>query len=62
MSIAGVVVEAPHVTVARALPRARTPRTVAVAPEPLDFTAGRVVLYRSHPRSVYEPLVVRELR
>jgi 2'-5' RNA ligase len=52
----------PHVTVARSVPRARPPRTVAADVEPLTFTSGRVVLYRSHPRSVYEPLVVRELR
>jgi 2'-5' RNA ligase len=51
----------PHVTVARAVARARPPRTVPVAPEPLTFTAGRVVLFRSHPRSTYEPLLAREL-
>jgi 2'-5' RNA ligase len=51
----------PHVTVARAVPRARPPRTVAAAPEPLHFAAGRLVLYHSHLRSVYEQLAVREL-
>jgi 2'-5' RNA ligase len=51
----------PHVTVARAVARARPPRSVDAAPEPLAFTAGRVVLYRSRPGSAYEPLAVREL-
>jgi RNA 2',3'-cyclic 3'-phosphodiesterase len=52
----------PHVTVARLVARAHAPRTVDAIPEPLRFTAGRVVLYRSHSHSVYEPLVVRTLR
>ena len=55
----------PHVTVARLRPGgARAPRGIDVAPEPVAFTGGPVVLYRSHVRrggAMYEPLVTRTL-
>jgi 2'-5' RNA ligase len=37
----------PHVTVARLRPRARAPRSVAAAPEPLEFAAPAVTLFSS---------------
>ena len=49
----------PHVTVARLRRGARAPRAVPAAPEPLAFSAGPVVLYRSHlgaGGARYEPL------
>lgn len=49
----------PHVTVARLRRGARAPRVVPAAPEPLAFSAGPVVLYRSHlgaGGARYEPL------
>jgi 2'-5' RNA ligase len=53
----------PHVTVARLRPGGvRAPRAIEVAPEPVAFTGGPVVLYRSHVRrggAMYEPLVTR---
>jgi 2'-5' RNA ligase len=54
----------PHVTVARIRPRARAPRAVDGAPEPVAFTARDVVLYRSRLArggAAYEPLVTRRL-
>jgi 2'-5' RNA ligase len=54
----------PHVTVGRLRPGARAPREVDVAPEPVAFRAGPVVLYRSHVGrggATYEPLVTRTL-
>jgi 2'-5' RNA ligase len=54
----------PHVTVARIRPGARAPRGVDAEPEPLAFSGGPVVLYRSHVRrggATYEPLVTRAL-
>jgi RNA 2',3'-cyclic 3'-phosphodiesterase len=54
----------PHVTVARLRPGVRPPRTLATAPEPVAFTAGDVVLYRSRPGrggARYEPLATRRL-
>jgi 2'-5' RNA ligase len=53
-----------HVTVARLRPGARAPRELGVAPERVAFTAGTVVLYRSHVGrggATYEPLVSRTL-
>ena len=52
----------PHVTVARLRPRARAPRALEAAPEPVSFTAGPVTLYRSRlgrGGAVYEPLFAR---
>ena len=49
-----------HATVARLRPRARSPRSVDAAPEPLEFTGGPLTLFESrlHPRGAhYEPLV-----
>jgi 2'-5' RNA ligase len=49
-----------HVTVARIRPRARAPRAVEVAPEPLAFRGEAVTLYESrlHPSGArYEALV-----
>jgi 2'-5' RNA ligase len=54
----------PHVTVARLRPGARAPRAVDAQPDPIAFTAGDVVLYRSHVRrggATYEPLATRRL-
>jgi RNA 2',3'-cyclic 3'-phosphodiesterase len=54
----------PHVTVARIRPGARAPRTLDAAPEPVAFSAGDVVLYRSRlgrGGASYEPLAVRRL-
>jgi len=54
----------PHVTVGRLRPVARAPRALDVEPEPVAFTAGAVVLYRSHVGrggAVYEPLASRQL-
>ena len=54
----------PHVTVARIRPGARAPRAVDAQPDPIAFTAGDVVLYRSHVRrggATYEPLATRRL-
>ncbi len=54
----------PHVTVARIRPRARPQRAVDAAPEPVGFSAGDVVLYRSRPGrggAQYDPLVTRRL-
>jgi 2'-5' RNA ligase len=55
----------PHVTVARLRPGGvRAPREIEVAPEPVAFTGGPVVLFRSHVRrggAMYEPLVTRTL-
>ena len=55
----------PHVTVARLRPGGvRAPRTVDVAPEPVAFAGGPLVLYRSHVRrggAMYEPLVTRRV-
>jgi 2'-5' RNA ligase len=48
-----------HVTVARLRPRERAPRSVAAAPEPLEFRADTVTLFESrlHPRGArYEAL------
>jgi 2'-5' RNA ligase len=48
-----------HVTVARLRPRARAPRSIAVAPEPLGFTATAATLFASrlHPHGArYEAL------
>jgi len=50
----------PHATVARLRPRRRPPRTVAAAPEPVEFAGAAVTLFRSrlHPHGArYEPLV-----
>jgi 2'-5' RNA ligase len=55
----------PHVTVARLRPRARAPRHVPVAPEPLEFHATAVTLFASRlsPHGArYEPLVSVPLR
>jgi RNA 2',3'-cyclic 3'-phosphodiesterase len=49
-----------HATVARLRPRARAPRAVDAAPEPLEFAGGPLTLFESrlHPRGArYEPLV-----
>jgi RNA 2',3'-cyclic 3'-phosphodiesterase len=49
----------PHVTVARLRPRARAPRAVDAAPEPLTFAGGPLTLFESrlHPHGArYEPL------
>jgi RNA 2',3'-cyclic 3'-phosphodiesterase len=54
----------PHVTVARLRSGARPPRTLDAAPDPVAFTAGDVVLYRSRPGrggARYDPLVTRRL-
>jgi RNA 2',3'-cyclic 3'-phosphodiesterase len=54
----------PHVTVARIRPGARAPRGVDSAPEPVAFSAGDVVLYRSRlgrGGASYEPLAMRRL-
>ena len=48
-----------HATVARLRPRARAPRSVPGAPEPLEFTGGPLTLFESrlHPHGArYEPL------
>jgi 2'-5' RNA ligase len=50
----------PHVTVARLRARARAPRTVAAAPEPVAFHGGPVTLFASRTLpdgARYEPLV-----
>jgi 2'-5' RNA ligase len=49
-----------HATVARLRPRARAPRSVDAAPEPLEFTGEALTLFvsRLHPHGArYEPLV-----
>jgi RNA 2',3'-cyclic 3'-phosphodiesterase len=49
-----------HATVARVRPRAKPPRTVTVAPEPLEFHGEALTLFvsRLHPHGArYEPLV-----
>jgi 2'-5' RNA ligase len=49
-----------HATVARLRPRARAPRTIDAAPEPLEFSGGPLTLFESrlHPHGArYEPLV-----
>jgi 2'-5' RNA ligase len=49
-----------HATVARLRPRARAPRTIEAAPEPLEFAGGPLTLFESrlHPHGArYEPLV-----
>jgi RNA 2',3'-cyclic 3'-phosphodiesterase len=54
-----------HATVARLRPRARPPRTVDAAPEPLEFTGEALTLFESrlHPHGArYEPLVRLLLR
>jgi 2'-5' RNA ligase len=54
----------PHVTVARLRPGARAPRALDAAPDPVAFSAGDVVLYRSRPGrggARYDPLVTRRL-
>ena len=48
-----------HATVARLRPRARAPRAVSEAPEPLELAGGPLTLFESrlHPRGArYEPL------
>ena len=53
-----------HATVARLRPRARPPRTVDAAPEPLEFAGEALTLFvsRLHPQGArYEPLVRLEL-
>lgn len=48
-----------HATVARLRPRARAPRSVPAAPEPLEFAGGPLTLFESrlHPHGArYEPL------
>jgi RNA 2',3'-cyclic 3'-phosphodiesterase len=48
-----------HATVARLRPRARAPRSVDTAPEPLEFTGEALTLFESrlHPHGArYEPL------
>jgi 2'-5' RNA ligase len=48
-----------HATVARLRPRARAPRSVPAAPEPLEFTGGPLTLFESrlHPHGArYVPL------
>ena len=48
-----------HATVARLRPRARAPRSVSEAPEPLEFAGGPLTLFESrlHPHGArYEPL------
>jgi 2'-5' RNA ligase len=55
----------PHVTVARLRPRARAPRAVEAAPEPLAFAAEAVTLFASrlHPSGArYEALVRAQFR
>lgn len=52
----------PHVTVARLRSGARPPRSLERAPEPLEFGAGAVTLYRSvlgRGGAVYDALVAR---
>jgi 2'-5' RNA ligase len=54
-----------HATVARLRPRARPPRSVPVAPEPLEFAGEALTLFESrlHPGGArYEPLARVELR
>jgi RNA 2',3'-cyclic 3'-phosphodiesterase len=54
-----------HATVARLRPRARAPRSVDAAPEPLEFHGEALTLFvsRLHPHGArYEPLVRLELR
>lgn len=49
-----------HATVARLRPRARAPRSVDAAPEPLEFAGEALTLFvsRLHPHGArYEPLV-----
>jgi 2'-5' RNA ligase len=53
-----------HATVARLRPRARAPRSVDAAPEPLEFRGEALTLFvsRLHPSGArYEPLVRLEL-
>jgi 2'-5' RNA ligase len=48
-----------HATVARLRARARAPRSISEAPEPLEFTGGPLTLFESrlHPHGArYEPL------
>ena len=48
-----------HATVARLRPRARAPRSVSAAPEPLEFAGGPLTLFESrlHPHGArYVPL------
>ena len=52
----------PHVTVARLRPGARSARVLEEVPEPLEFRAGAVTLYRSllgRGGAVYESLMAR---
>ena len=54
-----------HATVARLRPRARAPRAVEAAPEPLEFLGEALTLFvsRLHPSGArYEPIVRLELR
>ncbi len=54
-----------HVSVARLRPRERAPRSVAAAPEPLEFHADTLTLFvsRLHPRGArYEALARVNLR
>jgi 2'-5' RNA ligase len=54
-----------HATVARLRPRARPPRSVDAAPEPLEFHGEALTLFvsRLHPHGArYEPLVRVDLR
>jgi 2'-5' RNA ligase len=54
-----------HATVARLRPRARAPRTVDAALEPLEFAGGPLTLFESrlHPHGArYEPLERVNLR
>jgi RNA 2',3'-cyclic 3'-phosphodiesterase len=54
-----------HVTVARLRPRARAPRSVDAAPEPIEFAATAVTLFssRTAPEGArHEPLVSFPLR
>jgi 2'-5' RNA ligase len=54
-----------HATVARLRPRARPPRSVEAAPEPLEFRGEALTLFvsRLHPHGArYEPLVRVVLR
>ena len=54
-----------HATVARLRPRARAPRAVSEAPQPLEFAGGPLTLFESrlHPGGArYEPLTRVSLR
>jgi len=54
-----------HATVARLRPRARAPRAVEAAPEPIEFLGEALTLFvsRLHPSGArYEPIVRLELR